>query len=243
MSFLYNSIINSNSNSAFGAALTLLERNKLHLGNAYLQLTPICNLDCNMCYAKMTKDEVLKYGRPIMNFDNWKWYIDCLKEMGTAALSLTGGECMLHPDFREIYKYAYDLGFLITIMTNGTIMSDELLVMFLNRPPACFSVTIYGSSYETYEELCHNGDAYHRVYRNVESLIDAGFLVNVKYTVVRENANDLLATYQYFYEKGIRLKYQKSLFQYNKANADIIVNEEVDDEAMRDLCWQLAELT
>ena len=239
MSFLYDSIKNSDNNSAFGTALTILERNNLHLGNAYLQLTPMCNLDCNMCYAKMTKNEVLKYGRPIMDFNNWKWYIDRIKEMGTAALSLTGGECMLHPDFKKIYTYAYDQGFLITIMTNGTIMNDGLFELFKNRPPACFSVTIYGSSYDTYEKTCHDGNAYYKAYRNVERLIDAAFFVSAKYTVVRENASDLLTVFRYFYDKGIRLKYQKSLFQYNKADADTIQKEEVDDNVMREIQSQI----
>jgi MoaA/NifB/PqqE/SkfB family radical SAM enzyme len=52
--------------------------------------------------------------------------LDELAEMGTFWLLYTGGEIFARKDFLEIYTYAKKKGFLITLFTNGTIITKEI---------------------------------------------------------------------------------------------------------------------
>ena len=115
------------------------------LTNCIFELTPVCNFNCKFCYARVSPEELKLRGTKVMGFDQWKRYIDELSEMSCLTLSLTGGECTLHPDFVRIYDYAYDKGFVINVFTNGSYIIDEILNLFVNKPPARIFLTIYGN--------------------------------------------------------------------------------------------------
>ena len=68
--------------------------------SAILELSPVCNFNCQMCYVRMTEKEVVDSHRHVMRFDEWKYYLDGLNELGILNFTLTGGECTLHQDFR-----------------------------------------------------------------------------------------------------------------------------------------------
>ena len=234
MSILFNRLKEADGSfKTYAEVLSGLERQQLYLGNAYLQLTPLCNFSCTMCYAKMTLEEVQKSGQKILGFDEWKVYLDRFYEMGVSDISLTGGECTIHPDFEKIYTYAYDLGFGIAILTNGSQISDELYELFIEKPPTCIAVTVYGSKEETYLKMCGNREAYSKVFRNVVRLIQSGFNVKVKYTIVQENINDLQEVYNFFKGYGIQLKYQTHLLKFNNANEETISKVVVDEEEIK----------
>ena len=48
-----------------------------------------------------------------------------IKEAGCLYLLLTGGEPLLREDFPEIYTFAKHNGFLVTVFTNGTLLTDN----------------------------------------------------------------------------------------------------------------------
>jgi len=234
MSVLFDKLKNTNSQKeVFGKVITALGRKENFLNNVYLQLTPLCNLSCKMCYAKMLPDEIHSLGKHILRFEEWKWYIDQLYEMGTPTLSLTGGECMLHPDFEQIYNYAYDLGFGLVLLTNGTCITEKLFDLFCNKPPDNYSITVYGNSPETYEKLCGDRNGFHNAYTNIDRLMEKGFNLLIKYTVTNENICDLYDTYQYFIKKGIQLRYQDSLMTFNKADYNTISKLAVNEDLYR----------
>ena len=60
-----------------------------------LELSPICNLDCRMCYICTSADEIRRSGRRLKTAEEWLAIADELKEMDTLFLLLTGGEVFL----------------------------------------------------------------------------------------------------------------------------------------------------
>ena len=121
MGTLYDAVKQGGDLSSYGQAVNALTKRNRFLYTAFFQLTPVCNLRCRMCYARLGPRDIARRGKRILRFEQWKWYIDEAVKEGLTELSLTGGECTLHPDFREIYAYAYDRGLQITVLTNGSL--------------------------------------------------------------------------------------------------------------------------
>lgn len=231
MSVLFDKLRDAdNQMSTYVQTIATLERKNNILGSAFLELTPLCNFSCKMCYARLSSSEIEKANKHILGFKEWKWFIDCFYEMGTRTLNLTGGECLLHPEFNQIYNYAYDKGFEIVIFTNCSRITEKQYRLFCEKPPASFSITVYGGSPFTYQNLCGNGKAYYDVFANIEKIIEKGFSLLVKYTITNENIGDLPQVYDYFKKKGITLRYQNSLLQLNKADKHTITKLSVDEE-------------
>ena len=87
------------------------------------ELTNDCNFECPFCYIheknRRNKSE-WKY-----NFKNMKAIIDFLIDNGLFICYLTGGECLIHPDFVKIYKYLKKRGVLVVILTNASLLNTK----------------------------------------------------------------------------------------------------------------------
>lgn len=111
---------------------------------ANFELTPYCTLDCRMCYAKMTPEQVKKTGKRIIGKNEWKRITKEAAELGVYSVSITGGEPLLHPEFKDIYTDIYKNGMQTILMTNCTLIDNEMLDFLSDMPPMYISTTLYG---------------------------------------------------------------------------------------------------
>lgn len=89
---------------------------------AWFELTKRCNLRCPHCY--------IDAGRPRFNELSTPEILDLLSEMasmGVWAVTFTGGEPTMHPDFARFVQTARAHDLLVGIATNGMFLSDTLL--------------------------------------------------------------------------------------------------------------------
>lgn len=128
--------------------------------NGQFELSPLCNLDCGMCYVHRTKGQL--DGRRLMDVGQWKELCRQAFEAGMYRAALTGGECLLYPGFEELYLYLHSLGCQVDVLTNGVLLNDEKMDFFRLHPPSLIQVTLYGDSEDTYERVTG-----HRVFHNV----------------------------------------------------------------------------
>ena len=154
------------------------------------ELLPVCNLSCKMCYVRKSMDYVRSNG----GLKNADWWLALAKEGAAHGLLyplLTGGEPFLHPEFDRIYTGMLDMGLQVSINTNGTLI-DRSRAEFLNRyRPTRINMTLYGASEATYERLCGNGKAFHKVHQAVELLKEFGIPLKFNASITPDNVADL----------------------------------------------------
>lgn len=56
--------------------------------------------------------------------EEWTKTAEDMMKAGTLFVLLTGGEPLLYPHFRELYQKLRELGMIITINTNGTLINE-----------------------------------------------------------------------------------------------------------------------
>lgn len=154
------------------------------------ELTPRCNMNCRMCYIRMTKEKQESLGRE-RTAAEWIALGKTCRDMGMLFLLLTGGEPLLRPDFCEIYESLYRLGLVISINTNGTLLTPQIVEMLKAMPPEKVNVTLYGGSREAYERLCGYEDGYDRAVNGILMLKEAGVRVSVNNSYTGENVEEL----------------------------------------------------
>ena len=155
-----------------------------------MELLPLCNLNCGMCYVRLSRAEMEARGR-IRTADEWLELGRQMAQAGTLFLLLTGGEPLLHPDFRKIYVGLRKLGMVLTINTNATLIDEGWAHFFAHDKPRRINITLYGASNRTYETLCHCPDGYDRVVRAVKVLRQRGVDVKLSATITPANAADI----------------------------------------------------
>lgn len=155
------------------------------------ELSPVCNFSCRMCYVRKTAREVAASPRPILTLADWRRIAAQAKDAGTLYLLLTGGEPLLWPEFWTLYEELVDMGFLVSVNTNGSLFDDEAVARFRRRPPRRVNITLYGASDESYENLCGVTGVFSQVDRAVRGLKDAGILVKLNCSLTPRNERDL----------------------------------------------------
>ena len=130
-----------------------------------LELLPLCNLNCDMCYVRMSREEMEEVGR-LRTMEEWTKTAEDMMKAGTLFVLLTGGEPLLYPHFRELYQKLRELGMIITINTNGTLID------------------------ETYERLCHYPGGLDKAVNGIRLLRERNIDVKVNGSLAKANVDD-----------------------------------------------------
>jgi radical SAM protein with 4Fe4S-binding SPASM domain len=134
--------------------------------------------------------------------------LDELADMGVIWLLLTGGEVFGRKDFLEIYTYAKQKGFLITIFTNGILINEKIADYLREYPPFAIEITLYGRTREVYEELTALPGSYDRCMRGIRLLLDRGLPLKLKTVGTRINRHEVLAMKEFAeQELGVEFKF------------------------------------
>lgn len=176
------------------------------------ELSPVCNFACRMCYVRKTRKEVLESPRGILTLEDWRRIAREARDEGLLYLLLTGGEPLLWPDFWTLYDELIDMGFIISINTNGSLIDAEAVAHFLRRPPQKISVTLYGASDKTYRRLCGADGVFTKVDHAIRSLMEAGITVKLNCSLTPDNAADLDWIIDYAKERGTTLAMATYMF-------------------------------
>lgn len=165
------------------------------------ELTGRCNLSCKMCLVRVNGSRIRELGCRERTADEWIHMAEQTAEAGTLGLLLTGGEVTLRPDFCEIYEAVAQMGFLLTVYTNATLITDKVMDVFRKYPPHKIGVTMYGAFNDTYKRLCGCEDGYDRFVAGVEQLSSLPSLFETRTTIVKDNRDDLKAMQRFTKEK------------------------------------------
>lgn len=79
---------------------------------AQVVVTRRCNLTCGYC------NEYDDFSPPVPT-EKLKAWIDHLADLGTVAITFTGGEPLLHPQLHELVAHVVSRGVVCTLITNG----------------------------------------------------------------------------------------------------------------------------
>lgn len=192
--------------------LLCLKASKLHIPiTANFELTPLCNMNCDMCYIRHSQKEQKEIQR-LRTVSEWINLAERLKKRGTLFILLTGGEPLMYPDFLQLYKELKKMGFILTINTNGTLFTDEIADILANDIPRRVNVTLYGASNETYQIITGNPYGYDETLHAIQLLKDRNIPTKLNCSMVRANMEDTKAILELSEKLNLPLEYNTYMY-------------------------------
>lgn len=168
-----------------------------HLGvpmRGTFELTPLCNLNCKMCYVHMTQHQLDQMDKEVLPTSQWKRIMSEAIDAGMTAALLTGGEALLHPGFDELYLFLQSEGIEINVKTNGLLLDEKRIEFFKKHPPQGLQITLYGSDEESYEKVT-GYRCFSKVMESVQRVIDSNLTFRLSITpsiYAKDNLDKLL---------------------------------------------------
>lgn len=113
----------------------------------YVELTDRCNLKCKHCYLAASPD-----GGKIIDGKLVSKAVCDFARMGGASVAFSGGEPLLHPEWKSCVEHAGQAGLRCTLVTNGLLLDREATLFLLNCG-ADIAISLDGSREETHDAI------------------------------------------------------------------------------------------
>jgi radical SAM protein with 4Fe4S-binding SPASM domain len=167
-----------------------LSGKRLPIGGS-LELTQRCNNRCVHCYNNLAAGNKAALKNEL-SLDEHCRIIDEIAGFGCLWLLLTGGEIFLRKDFLDIYTYAKQKGLLITLFTNGTLITPDIADYLEQLPPFSIEITLYGNTRKTYESITGIPGSYDRCLNGIRLLMDRNLPLKLKTMAIAQNKHEIV---------------------------------------------------
>ena len=208
------------------------------------ELTARCNFRCPMCYVHLGREEIRARGREL-TAGEWIDLARQARDKGMVFALLTGGEPFLREDFFEIYHAMKEMGLMISINTNGSLLSGRIREELIGDPPFRMNISLYGGCPETYRQMCGT-DAFGAVVENIRAIREAGIDVRLNLSITRHNRKDLQRLFDLSRELDVHIKGTSYMYPSIRVNdgqfgcGDRLTPEEAAQAAVE---WDLIRMS
>jgi radical SAM protein with 4Fe4S-binding SPASM domain len=171
-----------------------------------IEVTRRCPLTCVHCYNNLPmSDREASSGE--LSYEEHCRILDELADAGCLWLLFTGGEIFARRDFLDIYTYAKRKGFLITLFTNGTLITPKIADYLARWRPFAIEITLYGRTKDTYERLTGIPGSYEKCLRGIHLLLERKLPLALKSVAVTVNVHELRSMQEFADGLGVAFKF------------------------------------
>lgn len=175
-----------------------------------IDITQACTERCVHCY-------IPEYNPVFLSLSQIKQVIDEFRVQGGIGLTLSGGECMLHPDFDEIVRYARTKDLIVGILSNLTLC-DDAKIRLLQEVEATVQVSLYSMNPATHDAITKRPGAFAATKAAIEMLRAAQIPCRISCPTMKANYRDYLDVLNY--ARSLKMDAQTDFIIMGKMNCD-----------------------
>ena len=172
-----------------------------------IEATRRCNHHCVHCYNNLPAGDESSQ-RNELTFQDHCRILDEIADSGCLWLLYTGGEIFVRNDFLDIYTYAKRKGLLITLFTNGALITEKTADYLADWRPFSIEITLYGRTPGTYDRVTNVPGSYERCLQGIRFLLQRDLPLKLKTMAISVNKHEIWAMKEFAEEElGLEFKF------------------------------------
>ena len=180
------------------------------LFSLHMDITQACTERCRHCY-------VPEYDPLFLPYEKICEVVDEFRSMGGLSISLSGGECMLHPDFDKIVRYIRSRDCIVSILSNLTLCSDEKIAV-LKEADATVQVSLYSMTPSVHDAVTRRKGSWRETTDAIMRLRLADIPVRISCPAMQINYHDYPAVIKF--AESLKMSAQTDFIMLAKADGD-----------------------
>jgi radical SAM protein with 4Fe4S-binding SPASM domain len=173
---------------------------------AAIEITRRCNNSCAHCCNNLPLKDQSARQKELSAKEHFR-ILDEIAAAGCLWVLFTGGEIFARKDFLDIYSHAKRQGFLITLFTNGTLITPDIADYLVEWPPFYIEITLYGRTRQTYEEVTGIPGSYDRCLQGIRLLTERNLPLKLKTMALTLNRHEIWQM-KHFVEEDLGLEFR-----------------------------------
>lgn len=145
-----------------------------------IELLTRCNLRCVHCYI----NDYSHRGLPVEHLNS---LFKKLRKLGTYRLNFTGGEIFLYDNILDLIRMARQMGFSVNLLSNATLLDDNLIKKLSNMRISSFGTTVFSMSDKVHDSITSQKGSLIKTLKSVENLKKHGITVEIKTPIMEAN--------------------------------------------------------
>ncbi|MBQ3144768.1 MAG: radical SAM protein [Akkermansia sp.] len=150
----------------------------------HIDLTNACTERCVHCY-------IADYKPRFLSLEVGLRVLREFREAGGLTVMFSGGECMLHPQFRDFILYAKGLNLNFIVMSNLTRCDADMVAFLAEVQPQFVNVSLYSMKAEEHDNITTIPGSWQKTMRAILALEAAGVPVRLATPIMQANRHAL----------------------------------------------------
>lgn len=158
---------------------------------AMFELTYRCNHHCIHCYN--TEEQKKTSSQMELSTGEVFKILRQLRQIGCFYLGFTGGEIFVRCDILDILWHAKKLGFEIVILTNGSLIDEEMVNELSRLAPNKIDITVHAMDEEVFDKITGMTGSAKKVFKAIKFLHQRNVPLGIKSCGMQQNKNEVVA--------------------------------------------------
>lgn len=196
----------------YGDMITLYKYNN-QIFDIQFEITNDCNLHCRHCYINNKSKNVN------ITTKTFECIAKEIINLNPISITLTGGELMVCKDWFKYYDFFYDNLFIISIISNLTMLSDNIIDILAIKKPKYIQTSIHG------DEIIHDmitgvKGSFHKTIDSIKKLKQKNINVTVNYLITSKNYHCVTKMSKFFREIQVPVNLDYKIFPKRDGNTN-----------------------
>ena len=173
-------------------------KDKPHLISLQIELTSRCNERCVHCY--------IPHENKINDIESSLFYdvLDQCRDMGLLNLTLSGGEPMIHTHFCEFLRKAKEYDFSINILSNLTLLNNEIIAEMKANRLSSVQVSLYSMNPQIHDSITQMSGSFEKTKNAILKLVENDIPMQISCPAMKQNKNCYADVLNWAHEHKIR---------------------------------------
>lgn len=201
--------------------------------SVHIEIVSKCNERCVHCYIPHEyKNQVMA---PAMFFD----LIKQCQDLKIQHVTISGGEPMLHPQFREFLRSCRECDMSVNVLSNLTLLDDDIIEEMKRNPLLGVQTSIYSMKPEIHDAITNSKGCLSKTMNGVIRLVKQGIPIQISCPIMKTNLDSYKEIKVWAAQYNVSVGYDYTLIgQYNGGTSNLryrLSEEEVEQVIIDEL--------